>query len=125
MRQVGATIGVAVLGTVLSTVYRSHLAGRPARRGRVGAARAASWPAWRWRTQTGSAALLDSVRHAFVRGMDTMLWVCAGIALVSAMLALIFLPRRADGAARPVAGAADAVLMKAARAGRIGSETEQ
>src|SRR5580700_529913 len=30
MRQVGATIGVAVLGTVLSSVYRDHLAGFPA-----------------------------------------------------------------------------------------------
>jgi hypothetical protein len=34
-----------------------------------------------------------------VQGMDTMLWACGGIALVSAILALIFLPRRADGAA--------------------------
>ena len=57
--------------------------------------------------QAGSAALLDSVRHAFVTGMDAMPWVCAGIALVSAILAVIFLPRRADGA--EVAGAADAV----------------
>jgi hypothetical protein len=51
----------------------------------------------------GSAALLDSVRHAFVVGMDTMLWVCGGIALVSAILAVIFLPRRAGGAAEPAA----------------------
>jgi len=27
-----------------------------------------------------------------------MLWACGGIALVSAILALIFLPRRTDGA---------------------------
>jgi len=40
---------------------------------------------------------LDSVRHAFVQGMDTMLWVCGGIALASAILAVIFLPRRAEG----------------------------
>jgi hypothetical protein len=32
-----------------------------------------------------------------VQGLDVMLWVCAGIALASAVLALIFLPRRADG----------------------------
>ena len=35
--------------------------------------------------------------QAFVQGMDTMLWVCAGIALVSAVLAVLYLPRRADG----------------------------
>jgi hypothetical protein len=30
--------------------------------------------------------------------MDAMLWACGGIALVSAILAFLFLPRRADGA---------------------------
>ena len=47
--------------------------------------------------QIGSAALLDEVRTAFVHGMDTMLWVCGGVALASAILALLFLPRRPDG----------------------------
>jgi hypothetical protein len=35
--------------------------------------------------------------------MDTMLWICAGIALVSAILAVIFLPRRAEGPAESAA----------------------
>ena len=51
----------------------------------------------------GSVALLDSARYAFVQGLDAMLWVCGGIALASAILALLFLPRRADG----VPGAAE------------------
>jgi hypothetical protein len=60
--------------------------------------------------QLNSAALLGSVKNAFVAGMDTMLWVCAGIALVSAVLAVIFLPRRAEGAIEPaVAAGAPAV----------------
>jgi hypothetical protein len=29
--------------------------------------------------------------------MDALLWACAGIALASAILAVIFLPRRTDG----------------------------
>jgi DHA2 family multidrug resistance protein-like MFS transporter len=45
----------------------------------------------------GSAALLGSTRSAFVTGLDTMLWACGGIALVSAILAALFLPRRAEG----------------------------
>jgi len=49
--------------------------------------------------------VLDSVRHAFVAGMDTMLWACAGIALASAILAVIFLPRRTDGGAVSTANA--------------------
>jgi MFS transporter, DHA2 family, multidrug resistance protein len=97
MRQVGATIGVAVLGTVLGSVYRGHLdvTGLPAAIaavakssvvGGVAVAHALHMP-----------ALLESVRSAFVVGMDTMLWVCAAIAAASAILALIFLPRRAGG----------------------------
>ncbi|MDX6333436.1 MAG: hypothetical protein QOG05_776, partial [Streptosporangiaceae bacterium] len=52
-----------------------------------------------------SAALLDSVRAAFAHGLDVMLAVCAGIAGVSALLALVFLPRRAGAGARAAAGA--------------------
>jgi len=95
LRQVGGTIGVAVLGTVLATVYRSylHVAGlnaaaanavRSGVAGGIAAARAA-----------GSAPLLDAVRIAYVHGMDVMLWICGGIAAASALLALAFLPRQA------------------------------
>jgi hypothetical protein len=48
-----------------------------------------------------SAALLDSVRAAFSHGLDVMLAVCAGIAGLSALLALAFLPRRAQAASQP------------------------
>jgi MFS transporter, DHA2 family, multidrug resistance protein len=97
MRQVGATIGVAVLGTVLGSVYRSHLdvAGLPA--AAAAAAKSSVVAGVGVAHELGSAALLDSVRQAFVQGMDTMLWVCGGIALASAILALLFLPRRAGG----------------------------
>jgi MFS transporter, DHA2 family, multidrug resistance protein len=113
MRQVGATIGVAILGTVLNSVYRGHLdvAGLPA--AVADAAKSSVVAGVAVAHRLGSAALLDSVRHAFVVGMDTMLWVCGGIALVSAILAALFLPRRADGAAEAgapvpeVAAAAD------------------
>jgi MFS transporter, DHA2 family, multidrug resistance protein len=97
MRQVGATIGVAVLGTVLNSVYRSHLdvTGLPA--AAAAAARSGVVAGVGVAHQLGSAALLDSVRHAFVQGMDAMLWVCGAIALASAILAVLFLPRRAEG----------------------------
>jgi hypothetical protein len=35
------------------------------------------------------------VRAAYAGGLDVMLWVCAGIAVTAALLALLFLPRRA------------------------------
>jgi EmrB/QacA subfamily drug resistance transporter len=92
MRQVGATIGVAVLGTVLSSVYRSHLAGLPAAaKSSVVAGVAVA------RGLRDTPFVLAEVRNAFVHGMDTMLWACGGIAIASAILALIFLPRRPDG----------------------------
>jgi MFS transporter, DHA2 family, multidrug resistance protein len=95
LRQVGATIGVAVLGTVLSNGYTSRLSlgGLPAPlaavvRGSVAGGREVA-------ARVRSEELLAQVQSAFVHGMDVMLWACGGIALVSAVLALIFLPRGA------------------------------
>jgi hypothetical protein len=42
--------------------------------------------------RTGSAELLESVRTAFTHGMDRPLLVAAGIALLGAVLAVLFLP---------------------------------
>ena len=98
MRQVGATIGVAVLGTVIANVYQSrlHLPGLPASvadaaRSSVaaGVAVAHSAPA------AVSGGLLDAVHLAYTDGLDVMLWICAGIAIVSAILAALFIPRNA------------------------------
>ena len=97
LRQVGATIGVAVLGTVLVTVYRSHLGVQGLPAAAAAAAKASVVAGVGVAHAAGSAALLDSARTAFVQGMDTMLWACGGIAAASAILALLFLPRRPDG----------------------------
>jgi MFS transporter, DHA2 family, multidrug resistance protein len=117
MRQVGATIGVAVLGTVLGSVYRGNLdvTGLPSAVGAVAKSSVVGGVAVAHALH--SAALLDSVRSAFVLGMDTMLWACAAIAAVSAVLALIFLPRRADGLAADGTGLATADESDTERAG--------
>jgi len=93
LRQVGATIGVAVLGTVLSEGYHARLVvtGLPAAAG--AAAKSSVAAGVSVAHKLGSAPLLDNVRTAYVHGMDIMLWACGGIALASAILALIFLPR--------------------------------
>jgi DHA2 family multidrug resistance protein-like MFS transporter len=105
LRQVGATIGVAVLGTVLDSVYRGHLlvAGLPA--AVASAAKSSVVAGVAVAHQLHSAALLGSARGAFVQGMDAMLWACGGIGLASAILALIFLPRRAGGTMGVTSGA--------------------
>jgi hypothetical protein len=85
MRQVGGTIGVAVLGTVLGSSYRGHLdvSGLPAQA--AGLARSTIAGGIAVARGTGSAALLVDVRTAFVHALDAMLWVCAGIALAAAL----------------------------------------
>ena len=108
LRQVGATIGVAVLGSVLGSVYRAHLSRDRGARGPRGAPPRAAWSrACRSPTRWARPAYSSRRGTSFVQGLDTMLWVCGGIALASAILALIFLPRRPDGiSGAPRAGAA-------------------
>ena len=91
---------------MLLSVYRSHLVVTGLPDAAAAAAKSSVVGGVAVAQKTGSVSLLDSVRHAFVTGMDTMLWVCAGIALVSAILAVIFLPRRADGEAGQAEGRA-------------------
>ncbi len=119
-RQVGATLGAAILGTVLSTAYQARLdlAGLPAaaavavRSGISGGVEVA-------RT-LGSASLLHTVDVAFVHGLDVMLWCCAGIALAAALLALAFLPRHA-GAPDEASGAGGAAAQPAPEASPAGA----
>jgi MFS transporter, DHA2 family, multidrug resistance protein len=101
LRQVGATIGVAILGTLISNGYTSrlHLDGLPA--SAASAAKSSVAGGVTVAHRLGSAALLDDVRSAFIHGMDVMLWTCGGIALVSALLAVAFLPRRTASPAVP------------------------
>jgi EmrB/QacA subfamily drug resistance transporter len=98
MRQVGSTIGVAVLGTVIGTSYASGVAAAAgglsgqaaaAVRSSVGAGVGVA-------NKLGSASLLDTVRSSFVHGMDIMLWTCGGIAVGCAILAVLVLGRRAS-----------------------------
>ncbi len=100
VRQVGGTFGVAVLGSVLNSTYRNalHLDGLPTQVADAVRDGVASGVAVAHRL--GSTALLDMVQNAFVHGMDVLLGISAGIAAVSALLSLVFLPGR--GGARPV-----------------------
>jgi EmrB/QacA subfamily drug resistance transporter len=104
LRQVGATIGVAVLGTVLDSVYRSGLpvTGLPAAAATAARNSVAGGVAVAHAVR--SAPLLHAVGNAYVHGMDIMLWVCAAIALVSALLGLAFLPRWAGPPTGDAAG---------------------
>ena len=105
-RQVGATIGVALLGNILNSEYRdrvnvAHLTASAAQVVRKGVA--TGMEAAR---QLGDASLGHSVRSAFVTSLDVMLCVCGGIAVGAMALALVFLPRRRTVGPIPVSSAA-------------------
>ncbi len=86
LRMVGGALGVAVLGSVLSSGYRGGMEDAPAAaQDSLGAALASGDPA------LGSAAI-----DAFVSGMHTTAIVAAAVALSGAILAAAFLPRRLD-----------------------------
>jgi DHA2 family multidrug resistance protein-like MFS transporter len=116
MRQVGATIGVAVLGTVLNSVYqgRLRLPGLPA--AAVHAARSSVTGGLAVARAAGAAALLHDVRSAYAGGLDVMLWVCASIAAAAAVLAVLFLPRGTPEVTATVPGPAEAGIPQAAGA---------
>jgi DHA2 family multidrug resistance protein-like MFS transporter len=94
LRQVGGTIGVAFLGSLLNAQYHKHLnvsgltdQAAAAVQDNVSSGVAVAH-------QMNSTSLLASVQNAFVSGLDVMLWVCCGIAVVGVILSLIFLPKR-------------------------------
>ncbi|MFF0268372.1 DHA2 family efflux MFS transporter permease subunit [Kribbella sp. NPDC004536] len=103
-RQVGGTVGVAVIGTVLNSVYRHHVdtTGLPAQladaaqRSLAGGLAAAA--------KAGSPALAANVRDAFLTSLNITMWVSAGIAVAGAFLAAVLMPKHAVQAS-----AADAI----------------
>lgn len=95
LRQVGAALGVALLGSVLSAAYvdRLDVSGLPApaatavKQSIAGAVVVSG--------RLGDAQLLDTARLAFVHAMDVVLLVSAGLAAVGAVLSAILLTARA------------------------------
>jgi EmrB/QacA subfamily drug resistance transporter len=102
--QVGGALGVAVIGSVLASGYRSvvgaTLAGHAvpavaatAIKSSVGGALEVAQ-----RAPAGLGAALAAVaRHGFVHGMGLAMPVAAGVALAGAVVVLVFLPARAQG----------------------------
>jgi MFS transporter, DHA2 family, multidrug resistance protein len=95
LQKVGAPFGTAILGSVLLSTYQGqlHLVGLPPAAAKL--VRESIFGGVAVARQLGSAPLLESVRSAFVQGMDIALLVSTGIAVVGIVLALIFLPGKA------------------------------
>ena len=102
VREVGGTLGIAVLGSILATSYASSMEGptaalpadaAAAASDSVGAAHAVA-------AQTGATDLVATANQAFVDAMSTTAGIAAAIAIVGAVVAAAFLPARAK-APRP------------------------
>jgi DHA2 family multidrug resistance protein-like MFS transporter len=108
LRQVGATIGVAVLGTILSSGYLSRIDDADVPASAEGAVRSSVGAGIEAAHRLDSAALAQTVRSAFVHGMDTVLLASAALTLLGAVIAVVLLPRRVadtpaqDAVAEPV-----------------------
>lgn len=90
LRQVGAALGIAILGTILANVYTGNLPAGvpgPVRDSVAGAARAA--------TELGDPTLLAAGQSAYLDAMSVVLLVCAAGAVAGAALMALFMPARA------------------------------
>jgi hypothetical protein len=111
-RLVGGAIGVAILGSLLNTLYRGDMEPvtqqlpEPAR----GAANDTVGGALAVADRVGGAAgraLHDAANNAFLGAMHTTVLVAVGVTLLGAALAAVYLPSRAGEAAEG-AGAPEA-----------------
>jgi EmrB/QacA subfamily drug resistance transporter len=108
VREVAGTLGVAVLGSVLSSAYASSMEGSVADLS-AGAARAASdsvGAAHEVAAGLGGDAgtnLVATSNQAFVDAMSTASSIAAAVAIIGALIAAVFLPARARAEAPPPA----------------------
>jgi EmrB/QacA subfamily drug resistance transporter len=119
IRQVGAALSIAILGSVLNAAYRDRLdpaltglppAAAHAARGSVGGAAEVAH-----RMGPAGAPLRAAADGAFVHGMSVMLLVCAAAAAVSAVAAALLLPNRDRPLPQPPADAPHEAALAAGR----------
>jgi DHA2 family multidrug resistance protein-like MFS transporter len=105
-RELGGTLGVAIVGSAMSSVYASHLGSALARLGAPAAAAADA----RQSVVAGlgvaahlppdlRAAAAAATRLAFIDGLHAGSFVAAGATAAAALATLVFLPARARHAA--------------------------
>jgi DHA2 family multidrug resistance protein-like MFS transporter len=106
-RQVGGAVGVAVIGSVLSSHYgtsvASKLQGVPAdlvAQARSGIGSAISLVAGDPAAAPHAARIVDAARSSFVDGMHVAISVSAVVMMVAAVGVLVWLPARATEADR-------------------------
>ncbi|KAA1250099.1 MFS transporter [Mycobacterium simiae] len=103
-RELGGTLGVAIVGSVFASVYSHHLDSASALAGLPGdvsnAMRKSMAAAYQVVGQLPAQRAIDvrgAVNHAFLDGLQISTLVCAGIALTAAIVVAWLLPARQQG----------------------------
>jgi hypothetical protein len=101
-RELGGTLGVAIVGSVFASVYSSRIGSAPALTALPGDVRstmenstAAAYKVIGQLPAVQAAGVRDAVNHAFLGGMQIGSLVCAAIALAAAVVVAVLLPARA------------------------------
>ena len=96
-RNIGAVLGVAVVGSVASTLYTGSMSTARVPAGPLGTATRQSIGAAATiaRHLPGGHDLLAAASTAFVHGADAGAWIAAAVALAAIPVAVTRLPRRA------------------------------
>jgi len=109
LQQIGASFGVAIMGSLLNNAYRDmlaeHLTGLPARLKDVaeGSVAGATLMAVHLPAPLGSD-LIRAARDAYTAGMTDVLRISAGVIVTAAVLIGMFMPAQAKAAGRHVIG---------------------
>jgi EmrB/QacA subfamily drug resistance transporter len=110
-REVGGAFGIAVLGSVLNSVYRDDIASATARLPTPAASAAqdsiAAASAIGHTAGAPGAVLIERSQDAFVSGLSTALIVAACVLLAAALVVAILAPPRADVDEAPVPAVRD------------------
>ena len=100
-RELGGTIGVAVVGSVFASLYAPEIArrlqGLPIPETAISAAKQSAAVAAEVAKRApaeGRAIVLDAARNSFMHGFSTSVLVAAGSTAIAAVGALLFLPAR-------------------------------
>jgi hypothetical protein len=101
-REVGGTLGVAVVGSVFASLYGprilDNLTGLPIPKEGLDAAEssmAAALVVAERAPAAGQGMIIEAARNAFMHGWTTACLVAASVAVVGSFVALAFLPNRA------------------------------
>jgi EmrB/QacA subfamily drug resistance transporter len=106
-REVGGALGVAILGSLLAASYHTSMSGSATVQALPPSAAAAAHDSLggavhvAHQVGTAGSSLVADATHAFVSAMSSTVLVAAGVAVIGAIVALVWLPSRAAPAPEP------------------------